>query len=115
MGTPIVSSVVQVPCKSGSPHGVRGVVCAAPGTGNNTAIVKVVVQAPQLSAVISGGNLVLSWPADAPGYVLERSANLVSPVWTEVTVPSPVIVNGRKTVTLPLSSIYEFFRLRATL
>ncbi len=87
-----------------------------PLKGNNTVTVKTLVEgmAPELSIKISGGNLVLSWPASATGFVLERTTSLTPPAWTEVTVPAPVTVGDQKTVTLPLSSGSEYFRLRAS-
>jgi hypothetical protein len=70
-----------------------------------------ITTAPELSLVIQGGNLVISWH-DLPGYTLEGTAALTAnPQWTPVNV-TPVVREGRRVVTLPLSSEWKFFRLR---
>jgi uncharacterized delta-60 repeat protein/uncharacterized repeat protein (TIGR01451 family) len=84
-----------------------------PLKGNNTVTVKTVVNALQMNITISGTNLVVSWPADSAGFVLQRASSLTPPiVWTDVSSPAPQIVGDRKTVTLPLGGGNEFFRLR---
>ncbi|MCX8156248.1 MAG: DUF11 domain-containing protein [Verrucomicrobiae bacterium] len=67
--------------------------------------------APELSLAIAGSNLVISWH-DLPGYTLEGTAALTAnPQWVPVTA-TPVVREGRRVVTLPLSSGLKFFRLR---
>lgn len=66
---------------------------------------------PELSLRISGGDLVISWH-DLPGYLLEGATALTpNPQWTPVNI-EPVVSDGRRVVTLPLSSGWKFFRLR---
>jgi uncharacterized repeat protein (TIGR01451 family) len=66
---------------------------------------------PELSLNITGGNLVISWH-DLPGYTLEGATALTAnPQWTPVNV-TPVVSEGRRVVTLPMSSGFKFFRLR---
>jgi uncharacterized repeat protein (TIGR01451 family) len=67
--------------------------------------------APDLAVVVSGGDLTISWP-DMDGYVLEANANLSTTTGWEAVVQSPVVGGGRRSVTLPLSAGYRFFRLR---
>jgi uncharacterized repeat protein (TIGR01451 family) len=70
-----------------------------------------ITTAPELSLSISGANLVISWH-DLAGYTLEGATALTAnPQWTPVNV-EPVVSNGRRLVTLPLSSGWKFFRLR---
>jgi uncharacterized repeat protein (TIGR01451 family) len=86
-----------------------------PLKGNNTASVKTIVEAAQLSTVVSGQNLVISWSADATGYNLESATSLNPPVtWSPVTNPAPTIANGQKVVTIPIGAGNNYFRLRAT-
>jgi hypothetical protein len=57
----------------------------------------------------------LTWPADAGNYILEGTTDLLPPaVWTPVTNPPPAVVGGQNTVTIPIGSGSEFFRLHAT-
>jgi hypothetical protein len=67
--------------------------------------------APDLAVVVTGGELMISWP-DMDGYVLEANTNLSTTTGWEVVVQSPVVGGGRRSVTVPLSSGYRFFRLR---
>jgi hypothetical protein len=41
---------------------------------------------------------------------VQSTTNLVSPNWT-TNLPVPVVVNGRNTVTNPISDTQQFFRL----
>lgn len=65
---------------------------------------------PTLAFSTSQKSLVFTWPANASGVVLQSATNLASPVWTVVST-SPVIINGQNTVTNPISSTQQFFRL----
>jgi hypothetical protein len=59
-----------------------------------------------LTATRSGNNLVLSWPADAVGFVLESSDSLNQPQWKAVSG-----VTGNS-ANLPMTSVHQFYRLR---
>jgi uncharacterized repeat protein (TIGR03803 family) len=71
---------------------------------------------PQLSAIPSETNLIISWPTnyagfDYTGYTLQSTTNLGSSVvWTTNSL-APVILNGRNTVTNPVSGTQQFFRM----
>lgn len=85
-----------------------------PLKGNNSATVKTVVNLLQLGGVKSGNNLVISWPTNTPGYVLESATNLNYPaVWTTVVSPAPVVSGGQFGVTNSIGAGAKFFRLRA--
>jgi hypothetical protein len=85
-----------------------------PLKANNTAAVKTIVEPLLLSVVSAGTDLVIKWPVEAAGYVLESTGSLEPPVaWAQVTSPAPVIVDGQKVVTMPMSGGGKFFRLRA--
>jgi len=64
---------------------------------------------PQLTIFPSGPNLILTWPTNATGLVLQSAMNLASPVWTPAS--SALVVNGLNTVTNPISGTQQFFRL----
>jgi hypothetical protein len=69
------------------------------------------VALPPLEIRLSlGGSQVIAWPTNATGYTLQSTTNLASPVWTAVS-SGPVVVNGRNTVTNPISGTQQFFRL----
>jgi hypothetical protein len=60
----------------------------------------------------SENNVTLSWSAaNSENYVLESSNALPSTNWTPVTTP-PMVSNGQKTVTEPISESARFYRLR---
>ena len=66
---------------------------------------------PRLIARPLGGNLGLMWPTNAPGFILQSTTNLgPSAIWT-TNLPAPAVVNGRYTVTNPISGTQQFFRL----
>ena len=83
-----------------------------PFKANNSATVKTVVDLLQLGVVRSGGNLVITWPTNTPGYVLESAASLNPPVvWTTVTSPTPVISNGQYVLTIGIGTGSKYYRL----
>jgi hypothetical protein len=72
------------------------------------------VGANQLQIARQGANVIVSWPATCGnGYVLEESPSLQpgSMVWTPVA-GTPVEVNGRNQLTLPIGTGSRFYRLR---
>ena len=91
-----------------------GTACYGGSSGNGT--VFSLSFAPQLTIILSGTNVILTWPTnvagfDYTGYTLQSTTNLVSPaVWTTVS-PAPVVVNGQNTVTNPISGTQQFYQL----
>ena len=86
-----------------------------PLKANNNASGKTIVIPFQMSVSHSGGSLTISWPAEAANAYLESATNLSPPVvWAPATNPPPSLVDGQKTVTLPIGSGRKFFRLHAT-
>jgi len=70
-----------------------------------------VFSVPQLAALHSGTNLVLTWPTNATGFLLQSSSNVTpSAVWSAVA-STPVVVNGQNTVTNSMTGRQEFYRL----
>jgi hypothetical protein len=67
---------------------------------------------PSLTVQLNGSSLKLLWPLSAPGFVLEQTGAINgSPAWTVVT-NAPLLQNGQHSVTVPISSSMQFFRLR---
>ncbi len=85
-------------------------------TGNGaSAIFKLSYPAPELTIIPSPPNVILTWPTDYrgfpyTGFILQSTANLVSPLWTTNSV-TPIVVNGQNMVTNPLSGTQQFYRL----
>jgi uncharacterized delta-60 repeat protein/uncharacterized repeat protein (TIGR01451 family) len=90
-----------------------------PLKANNSASVKTIVQGTLLPVSLTvsraGTNVTLAWPTDVGNYNLETTTDLMPPaVWTPITNPPPAVVGGQNTVTIPIGSGSEFFRLHAT-
>jgi uncharacterized repeat protein (TIGR01451 family)/uncharacterized delta-60 repeat protein len=90
-----------------------------PLKANNSASVKTIVQGTLLPVSLTvshaGANVTLTWPVDAGNYILQSTTDLTPPaVWTPVTNSPPTVVGGQNTITIPIGSGSEFFRLRAT-
>jgi hypothetical protein len=66
---------------------------------------------PTASAVLSGNNFILTWPASATGFTLQSTVNLTPPVVWTTNSPAPVIINGQNTVTDLISGAQKFYRL----
>jgi hypothetical protein len=74
------------------------------------AMANVLAPPPTTSALLSGTNFILMWPANATGFTLQSTSNLVSLFWTTNSA-APVVVNGQNTVTNPISGTPQCFRL----
>jgi hypothetical protein len=66
---------------------------------------------PQLAIARSGPNVIVSWPTNVPGFILQSTTNLLStPSWSDVS-PASVVINGNNTVTNRIADSQKFFRL----
>jgi peroxiredoxin len=65
----------------------------------------------QLRIQRAGGNFKLQWPATAASFVLESAPNSANRLWTPLPASSQLI-NGQRTVELPVTESQSFFRLR---
>lgn len=66
--------------------------------------------ASALTITSDAANVILTWPTNVTGFVLESSTNPVLPVWT-TSSQTPAIINGRNTVTNAIAATQHFFRL----
>jgi hypothetical protein len=92
------------------PAGLSGVTAIAAGAYHTVAIVGTAPQ-PQLTIIPSGANVILTWPTNAAGFILQSTTNLVSPAVWITNSPAPVVVNGQNAVTNPVSRTQKFYRL----
>jgi uncharacterized repeat protein (TIGR01451 family)/uncharacterized delta-60 repeat protein len=68
-----------------------------------------------LSVTRAGSNLILAWPINPWNAVVESATSLRAPViWTAVTSPLPVVAGGQNTLTVPIGSGPQCFRLHGT-
>ena len=84
------------------------------GTGdynNRYAPVEIVAAPPQPRIFSYGANVILAWPTNAVGFVLESTPSLTSPAWTTVS-PGPIIVGNQFEVVFNTASAPQrFYRL----
>jgi hypothetical protein len=66
---------------------------------------------PTIAIRHTGTNIVLSWPTNASGIVLEYGTNLSNKTWTTNTA-STYVVNGQYTITNAISKGVRFYRLK---
>jgi len=64
----------------------------------------------KMAIVLSGGNVILTWPTNAAGYTLQSTTNLSSALWI-TNSSAPIVVNGQNTVTNPITGAQRFYRL----
>lgn len=76
------------------------------GKGVTQASAYLPVNPPPLTVLLSGKNVVISWPAGYDGYLLESATSLPASSWT--AVPG---VSGNS-ATIPIGTGNQFFRLR---
>ena len=91
------------------PAGLSGVVAIGAGGGHTVAL----VAPPTLTIQRTNNNLILSWPgASAAGFALHGNADMkLTNSWS--AVGQSVVSNlGTNSVTLPLTSTNQFFRLK---
>ena len=67
---------------------------------------------PLLTITRSGSNVILSWPGDSAGFVLQETTLIADPNSWQDTSTSPVVVGPNITVTVPGSPGFKFYRLR---
>jgi hypothetical protein len=82
-----------------------------PNGANNTATLVSTVSLPMLSVNRMGTNVILAWPSAATGFQLQSLTNLTLANWSLVT-NVPVITNNQFSVTRPLQTNNQHFRLR---
>lgn len=64
-----------------------------------------------LSVTRSGTNVLVAWPASPAGFILQSAPNLNPPIHWQATNHPSFLSNGMNTVTWPLASSMQFFRI----
>lgn len=81
-------------------------------TADNFEISSMTIAGLTLNIQPAGGNAILSWTTNVPGFYLASSPSLgPSAVWS-TNLPSPVVVNGQNVVTNPIADAQQFYRLQ---
>ena len=94
---------------AGLPPGTYSLVVVA--NGISSAPVSFTLPGPPMGFAQSGESLVLTWPTNFTGFILQSTTNLTAPViWTTVTA-SPAIVNGQYAVTNQETNVASYYRL----
>jgi hypothetical protein len=81
----------------------------AAGNSGNAALT-VSYNLPALGIANQNSSIVLTWPTNAVGFILENATNLPAANWT-TNSSSPFIVNGQYTITNAVSNAMKFYRL----
>jgi hypothetical protein len=68
--------------------------------------------APSLAIALSGGDVVISWPAPSTGFVLEENTSLNGATQWATVAGTPTVVNGQNTMNVTRTGTMKFFRLR---
>lgn len=83
---------------------------ATPGFQQNYSLVAVPTGPPPLHIATEGNLLLLSWPTNYAGFFLQTTADLSPTTWIPAT-NGVVVAGGLNTVSTPMSSPRQFFRL----
>jgi hypothetical protein len=79
---------------------------------NDSFVAKIRLFDPMLNVGLFGGSFQLSWPATAPDYLLQSTADLAPPqVWSDVG-QLPVLTGSQYVVNVPATNASTLFRLQ---
>jgi uncharacterized repeat protein (TIGR03803 family) len=84
---------------------------AAGGSFDYGTIFRLTLPAPELAIVRSAPNVVLTWPTNEAGFILESTTNPASAGFWSPVAPAAVVVNGQNTVTNPVIGAQRLYRL----
>ncbi len=60
----------------------------------------------------AGASVTIAWPAYPAGFLVQAATNLISPNWTNITLPQPLIANNTNSLQWGVTNANLFFRLR---
>ena len=66
---------------------------------------------PRLGIIVMGKSLIVTWPSNAVGFILQSTTSLAPPVIWNTVLSAPAVINGQDVVTNPVSGSQMFFRL----
>jgi hypothetical protein len=79
---------------------------------NNLEISSMTIAGLTLNIQLAGGNAILSWTTNVPGFKLASTLNLgPTAVWS-TNLPPPVVVGSQNVVTNPIANTKQFYRLQ---
>lgn len=81
-------------------------------TADNFEISSMVIFGTTLSIQPAGANVVLSWSANIPNFVLACSPSLTNGSIWSTNLPAPVVVGNQNFVTNPIAGPQQFYRLQ---
>lgn len=64
-----------------------------------------------LTIIQAGTNVILTWPTNSTGFILQSTTNLAPPVIWVTNSQAPVVVSTNNLVTNSMSGTFKFFRL----
>lgn len=106
-----VSSFVDTNAANGQANFYQVAATDGCGASANSAAISVFLPVPAISMSVNANSLTMNWPNWATGWGLFSTTNLAPPaVWSAVT-NAVANTSGQFTVTLPIGSGIQFFRL----
>ena len=82
-------------------------------SGMAQASTTVITSPLSITFALAGQQVVLFWPTNAGGYVLQTTTNLVTQSNWNVVTNTPSIMGSSDSVTLPITNTSQFFRLQS--
>jgi len=89
----------------------NGVSSGLTDTAENLEISSMTIAGMNLNIRVAGGEAILSWPTNVPGFYLESSPSLTAGGWSSNSVV-PVVINNQYVVTNTLAGSQQFYRLK---
>ncbi|MEI6194165.1 MAG: Ig-like domain-containing protein, partial [Verrucomicrobiota bacterium] len=121
LGTGALSSGVATYATSALSVGDHAITAQYGGNGNysgstSTVLTQTVNAVPAVpptqTIAISGGNVVIDWPTNAPGYSVISNGDLTTPAGGWGTAGTGSVVGTNYEITLPMGAGTTFFRLK---
>lgn len=85
--------------------------CGTEGTRGGGTIFRIIMPGPLLSFSNAAGEVLLSWPTNYAGYIVQSATSLQPPNWVDSS-GSPVVAGSEFRVSLPAAQPSRFFRLK---
>ena len=90
----------------------NGVSSGLTDTADNFEISSMTIAGLNLNIHVAGGNAILSWSTNVPGFYLESTTNLGPYAVWNTNLPLPFVINDQIVVTNPIAGVRQFFRLQ---
>jgi len=71
------------------------------------------VEPPAMTIALSGANVIIGWPQNATGFVLESTLSLgTGAAWSPIDTSGAVIQGDQKQITQPVAETSKYYRMR---